>query len=265
MMTYALPAHGIAQVFARRVWPFRRNSQMLSRGPYWPEPPSKAIQFEAVSQLRDQNVRVINSECIAPEILTAAGYRQIMTPASVAVIDLRHGRDVRRALMSIKWRNALRKAEATELRMRVRPYQHASDKWVLDEDAKQQNERGYRALPGEVTQAFSIMNKGQAVIVTASLATVPIAAMIFLKHGDAATYHIGWTSSEGRAHNAHNMCLVTAADALEALGTNVLDLGSIDTVSAPGLARFKLGAGAQIKTLGGTWLHLPGFRRHQFS
>jgi hypothetical protein len=50
-------------------------------------------------------------------------------------------------------------------------------------------------------------------------------------------------------------------DALENLGTQVLDLGSVDTVSAPGLARFKLGAGAQVKSLGGTWLHLPGFRR----
>ncbi|MDE0851674.1 MAG: GNAT family N-acetyltransferase [Yoonia sp.] len=261
MTTYALPAHGTAQVFTRRIRPFRRNFQMLSRGPYWPEPPSKALQFEAVSQLRDQNVRLINAESITPELLTAAGYRQIMTPTSVAVMDLQHGPDVRRALMSIKWRNALRKAESAELRMHVRPYRHVSDKWVLDADAKQQAKRGYRALPGEVTQAFSIMNKDQVIIVTASLVSVPIAAMIFLRHGDAATYHIGWTSTKGRAHNAHNMCLVTAMDALENLGTQVLDLGSVDTVSAPGLARFKLGAGAQVKSLGGTWLHLPGFRR----
>jgi hypothetical protein len=168
---------------------------MLSRGPYWPEPPGKALQFEVVSQLRDQNVRLINAESIAPELLTAAGYRQIMTPASVAVMDLRHGPDVRRALMSIKWRNALRKAESAELRMHVRPYRHVSDKWVLDADAKQQAERGYRALPGQVTQAFPLMNKNQVIIVTASLVSVPIAAMIFLRHGDATTYHIGWTST----------------------------------------------------------------------
>jgi hypothetical protein len=261
MTTYALPGFGTAQVFSRRVWPFRRNFQMMSRGPFWSQPPSERQHFEAICHLRDLNVRVINAEDTDPALLTAAGYRQIMTPASVAVMDLRHGPDVRRALMSIKWRNALRKAESAELRIAARPYQHNSDKWLLDEDEKQQAARGYRALPGAVTQAYSVMNRGQAIIVTASKVAVPIAAMIFLRHGTAATYHIGWTSLAGRACNAHNLCLATAMDALETLGTEVLDLGPIDTDTSPGIARFKLGAGAHVKTLGGTWLYLPCFKK----
>lgn len=261
MSTYDLPSGGTAQVFSRRLFPFRNPLKILSRGPFWPEPGPEKAQFDALCTLRDDKVRIINAEDIAPAILTAAGYRQIMTPASVAVMDLRHGPDVRRALMSIKWRNALRKAEAADLRMSVRGYQNTTDKWLLDEDEKQQAARGYRALPGTVTQAYSVMNKGQAIIVAASRVAVPIAAMIFLRHGSAATYHVGWTSDEGRACNAHNLCLATAMDRLEQLGTQVLDLGSIDTVASPGIARFKLGAGAQLKTLGGTWLHLRGFRR----
>lgn len=261
MTTYDLSGGGSAQVFTRRLFPFRRPLKMLSRGPFWPEPVTDDIRHAALCKLRDANVRIINAEDIAPPVLTAAGYRQIMTPASVALMDLRHGPDVRRALMSIKWRNALRKAEAADLRMTTRAYQNTTDRWLLDEDEKQQAARGYRALPGTVTQAYSVMNKGQAIIVTASRVAVPIAAMIFLRHGSAATYHVGWTSDEGRACNAHNLCLATAMDELENLGTQVLDLGSIDTVVSPGLARFKLGAGAQVKTLGGTWLHLGLFRR----
>lgn len=261
MTSYFLPEDGSAQVFSRQVWPFRNPFKMMSRGPFWPTPPSEKAQFDAICMLRDENVRVINAEDVAPAILIAAGYRQIMTPASVAVMDLRHGPDVRRALMSIKWRNALRKAESADLRISTRSYQNTTDKWLLDEDEKQQATRGYRALPAAVTQAYSVMNKGQAIIVTASRVAVPIAAMIFLRHGSAATYHIGWTSDEGRACNAHNLCLATAMDSLQDLGTDVLDLGSIDTVTSPGIARFKLGAGAQVKTLGGTWLHLGCFRK----
>jgi hypothetical protein len=37
-----------------------------------------------------------------------------------------------------------------------------------------------------------------------------------------------------------------------------LDLGTVDTENAPGLARFKIGSGAQIRSLGGTWLRIPG-------
>lgn len=256
-----LPGHGTAQVLSRRMRPFRKPLKLVSRGPYWPELPSAALQYEAITTLRDQGVRVINAEDTSPQIMRAAGFRQIMTPASIGVLQLGHGPDVRRNLMSMKWRNALRKAETQNLRIEVRPYHHGIDKWVLDENEKQQMAKGFRALPSEVTQAFAIMNKGEVMIVTAARHAVPIAAMIFLRHGSVATYHVGWSSLEGRARNAHNLCLACAADQLEQDGVKLLDMGAIDTCSAPGLARFKIGVGAQVKQLGGTWLHLRCFRR----
>jgi hypothetical protein len=44
---------------------------------------------------------------------------------------------------------------------------------------------------------------------------------------------------------------------LWAEGVRWLDLGSVDTEKAPGLARFKLGTGAELKRLGATMLVLP--------
>lgn len=261
MQTLQLPGRGSAQILTRRLRPFRKTLKQVVRGPYWQTPPSPALQHEALVLLRDAGVRVIEVEDIQPDVLKAAGYRQIMTPSSVGSLTLGHGPDVRRNLMSIKWRNALRKAQASDLRLEIRPYNHGVDKWILDEDRKQQARKGYRGLPPEVTQAFAIMNQDQATIVTAAKHAVPIAAMVFLRHGTAATYHIGWSSAEGRAHNAHNLCLASAADHFEAQGTHVIDLGCIDTDAAPGLARFKIGAGAQVKQLGGKWLHLRCFKR----
>jgi len=242
MQTIKLPGNGIAQVFSRRIWPSHRSFKMISRGPSWKDLPSEKLQHE----------------------LKAAGFRQIMTPSHIGVLTLGHGPDVRRNLMSIKWRNALRKTEAQNLRVEMRDYHHSIDKWILDEDAKQQAIKGYRALPAAVTQAFAIMNKGQAKVVTVARHAVPIAVMIFLRHGNVATYHVGWSSAEGRACNAHNLCLAHAADRLEIAGAEIIDMGSIDTIAAPGLARFKIGVGAQIKQLGGTWLHLRCFRRRRW-
>jgi hypothetical protein len=49
-----------------------------------------------------------------------------------------------------------------------------------------------------------------------------------------------------------------AADDLAARGHVRLDLGTVDTEAAPGLARFKLAVGATVHPLGGSWLGLPG-------
>ena len=80
--------------------------------------------------------------------------------------------------------------------------------------------------------------------------------MLFLKHGTGATYHVGWTSDAGRKASAHNLILATAATRLAETGVTRLDLGTIDTENAPGLARFKLGSGAKPARTGGTWLGL---------
>jgi hypothetical protein len=44
-------------------------------------------------------------------------------------------------------------------------------------------------------------------------------------------------------------------------GITRLDLGTLDTEAAPGLARFKLGSGAAARALGGTWLWWPPLAR----
>jgi lipid II:glycine glycyltransferase (peptidoglycan interpeptide bridge formation enzyme) len=84
-----------------------------------------------------------------------------------------------------------------------------------------------------------------------------IAAMLFARHGASATYLIGATSDRGRTTCAHHLILATACDLLRGEGVGWIDLGQIDTEANPGLARFKLGAGARLHPLGGSWLRLP--------
>ena len=84
--------------------------------------------------------------------------------------------------------------------------------------------------------------------------------MLFLTHDATATSQIGWTTDEGRTHAAHNLLLAQAYENLSKRRLKRLDLGTVDTINAPALARFKIGACATIRPLGSTWAALPLWR-----
>ena len=76
---------------------------------------------------------------------------------------------------------------------------------------------------------------------------------VLIRHGVSATYFVSWTSPEGRRCNAHNLLLWRGIKALAKSGTTSLDLGGLNTASAPGIARFKLGLRPEVFTLAGTF------------
>jgi lipid II:glycine glycyltransferase (peptidoglycan interpeptide bridge formation enzyme) len=81
-----------------------------------------------------------------------------------------------------------------------------------------------------------------------------IAAMMFLIHGEAATYQVGWTSDKGRDLHAHNLILWRGMEELKARGIRTLDLGGVNTIRSAGIARFKMSTGGQVITLAGTYI-----------
>jgi hypothetical protein len=224
----------------------RGRVRLVSRGPVWEAPCGPDVQRRALRQLaRWPGLTIATPE--AP--VQGFGLMPLVTSLHHAVWDL--GPDLR-AGMAGKWRNRLVAAERAGVRVKA-GNRATLDRLILQE-AQQRQERGYRSLSPGFTQALP---DGALRIWEWRQAGDMAAAMAFVRHGSSATYHLGWASDAARGQGVHAVMLAAAATALRAEGVRWLDLGSVDTDRAPGLARFKLGTGAALRQLGATCLVLP--------
>lgn len=220
--------------------------RLVSRGPVWTKTCTVADQRRALRQL----ARWPGLTIATPEVpLQGLGLIPLVTPMHHAVWRL--GPDLVAGLAG-KWRNRL--TAAWRSAVRLQPGTHATLERLIAEEAVQRSKRGYRslppgftrALPSEALRLWEWRWNGETA-----------AAMAFVRHGGSATYHLGWASEAARQMGVHAAMLVAAATALHGEGVEWLDLGSVDTDRAPGLARFKLGTGAFLRRLGPTVLVLP--------
>ena len=182
---------------------------------------------------------------------TRTGGLKVARGAKLAIIDIKPEDDARASLHQ-KWRNQLKKAEASPLTLLDQPLDQTKHAWFLEAERRQQKQRGYQNYPSPVLLAYAAANKGKARLVSAVIAGKPAAAMLVLRHGRMATYQAGVTTPLGRKHCAHNLILWRIIQEMRKKGVDQLDLGRADL--SPGLQRFKLGAGARVEQLPGSYL-----------
>ncbi len=203
---------------------------------------------------------LLSPEHPSPE-LARLGALPLMTPASVAMLDLSGNTQSRRARLQQKWRNRLNQAEQSDLRITRQNMPLDAGHWLLQADVSLQKARGYRSWPIGLTLAYAKANPGQAKLFQAFRGKDIVAGILIFTHGDRATYHIAHSTEAGKACNAHNLLMWSAMEWLATKSMHSLDLGVINTEDAEGLARFKLGTGARVNTLGGTWIYWPPLGR----
>lgn len=224
----------------------RGGMRLVSRGPVWDEDVTEGEQRQALRRL----ARWPGLTLVTPEAPVAGfGLIPLVTPMHHAIWDL--GPDLR-AGMARNWRGHLAKAERSGLRIK-RGDRRALEALIRAE-AAQRVTRRYQALP----QAFSLALPEAALRIWEWRQGGEMqAAMCFVVHGRSANYHLSWGSEMARAAGVHGLMLARAAEALRAERVRWLDLGSVDSERAPGLALFKLGTGALLRRLGATCLVLP--------
>ena len=225
----------------------RFGLNFAARGPIWQS------SFHDAGELKRSKLRLVNSNGGDAKSLRAAGFKQLMTPAHVAELAL--DRDLERH-MAPKWRNIWRRAQHSPLKIYNEPFDSAKHQWLLKADLAQQKQKRFRALPHAIIHGYSAIAPYNVSVWTAKSQGDTVAGMFFIRHGKCATYHLGWSNDVGRKHAAHHRMLIAAAQDFANTGVVQLDLGTVDTHSAPGLARFKIGTGANIRPLGGSWLRM---------
>lgn len=237
-----------------RALPFGATLRAALRGPVWTLRSSEADRALALRQLHEDGVHLI--EAGAPEPgLRHAGFGMVMTPGATCRLDIA-AEDWRLAIHP-KWEASLRRARKAAVRIEALPFDDAPAAWLMRAEADLRRSRGFRSIAAPLARAIHARAPEALDLRIARTGSEILAAMLFVRHGDAATYLMGATSDAGREVCAHHLILNDAAETLRAAGLASIDLGQVDTVGNPGLTRFKLGTGAQLTPLGGSWIRLP--------
>ncbi|GAB5446579.1 MAG: hypothetical protein Gyms2KO_14520 [Gymnodinialimonas sp.] len=249
---------------ARRALVLRRKLRVVGDMALLSRAELKVSQDEA-AELRHHlgaSHLVVNAETDEDaRALAAAGFHRIFAPRVLAELPLDPSADVMAARLSQKWRNRLRHGQSQGLVIRRRPMPPDKRYWLFKAEALQSIRKWYQPLPPEMIAAMAACKPGAVQVFTAYHLGRRVAAMLFLRHGKEATYQIGWSTPEGRKLSAGPACMWRAMLELQAMGTERIDLGAADKSLAPGLAHFKRGTGADLRTLGGTWIDTTWTRR----
>ncbi len=251
----------MAQLLHRR-WLKLFPVTLLLRGPTgYPE--SCGISYQSMMEQLQAAMPVSASRCIIappPEQSLTHPFRQVATGEAIALWDIAAATDVLWARMQPKWRASLKQAEQTGLKL-TGSSEPAEMQWLLAAEQAKQRERRYRNLPPEFASLYARLSAEPTPIVhlAACHGQEPVAAQLYLLHGNTASYFISWTGEAGRKQGAGHWLLYQAAQHLREKGIRHIDLGQIDTVHQPGLARFKLGTGADILQFPGFYMRMPRF------
>jgi len=252
----------LAQFIGRR-WAGVASLLLCSRGPIWTQPLSPADKAQVYRRLRASlpalrpRFAFFTPDEEAGDGLGLSSWRRVMTGYSTVTLDLTQSREQLRAGLDGKWRNRLVAAEAAGLTVQRLGANPAQWRWLLEQEEAMREQRGVEGLPSGFIERYIQARKSAAQTVLTLRADHQgerVAAMMFLLHGTAATYQVGWSDDTGRRLNAHNFLLWQAIEALQQRGVRLLDLGGVNTQRSAGIARFKLGTGGRVLTLAGTYL-----------
>ncbi|NBQ91788.1 MAG: GNAT family N-acetyltransferase [Betaproteobacteria bacterium] len=257
------PWLGAAQFIVQRL-PWFVRFTFCQGGPLWASDAPLALQCEAVDVIRHtlplgkpRMALFSPAEDVSTDKHALSHRVRLASGRSTVLLDLTRPEAERRAALEQRWRNRLHAAERSLLKVRVCGSKTSDYEWLVQAEASQRKTRGYLSLPMGFVPAFQNAHRkpSQALLtLAAELQNQRCAGMMFLVHGSTATYHLGWSDETGREHSAHNRLLWQACTLLAERGVRQLDLGGVNTLSNPGLARFKLGSGGRVVTWAGTYV-----------
>jgi lipid II:glycine glycyltransferase (peptidoglycan interpeptide bridge formation enzyme) len=254
----------IAQAqFIVRKWGRLGAVALCTRGPIWSKdlsPDAQAIVYKAMK--KSLPLTGIRFMAVTPEVPESQAHglrpmRRIMSGMSTVMLDIGVPMADLRMQLEGRWRSSLVSAEASALSVQRVGTNVGQYRWLLENEMQQRVDKHLEGLPLPFFDHYVQSRKQPAkniLTLRADVGRDRVAAMLFLLHGEAATYQIGWTTEQGRDLNAHHLILWRAIEELQNRGIRILDLGGVNTVRSAGVARFKMRTGGKVLTLAGTYI-----------
>ena len=252
---------GLAQCVVRRFGNLG-GVALCTRGPLWLQALSGKDKAHAYRRLRQTlPVKGLRFLFVTPDEpsgdnLGLSSIKRVMTGYSTALLDLTPDMPDLRAGLEKRFRHRVGGAEKSDLTVHRVGTNVGQYRWLMDAEQQQRDNRGLQGMPLHFVDAYIASRKqpgNNVLTLRADIGRNRVAGMMFLLHGQAATYQIGWTNDAGRDAYAHNLLLYKGMEALKERGIRSLDMGGINTGRSAGIARFKITSGAQVVTLAGTF------------
>ncbi len=250
---------GYVQILEAGIFKNVVHAILLDRGPIWCKGFGSAEDFTAfISEFSKhfpgrlgRKIRFIPET--PPEhaqILKQSGFKPIGQNYQTIWLNLRPPIETLHKNLKKNWRADLKKAENLKT---IWSDEGHNFSWLMKNYEQDKRNKGYDgvSLKTMVHLAAEFSRGKNMLIGTALFDEKPIAAIVILTHGNAATYQLGYTSETGRKTHAHHLLLWQAIENLKQRGINDFDLGGINEDTAKGVKRFKMGMGGKIvETLG---------------
>jgi hypothetical protein len=257
---------GLVQVLERTLLRVIRVVH-IHRGPLWLEPrPAPEIQIAALAELRrtfpggltrwTSFLPELPAGAESNRLLAAAGFHRLAEPGYRTLwLDLAPPVPVLRAQLAGNWRNHLKQAERSGLTVEADSEARALP-WLVERHLADKKARRYRGPSGPLVIRLrnALYRDGNVLLLRALAEGEPVAGILLLRHGDSATWLIGWSGAQGRRLGAHTLLLWQAVERLKAAGTRWFDLGGINPDHAPGVTVFKRGVRGEEVELAGRYV-----------
>lgn len=249
---------GLVQMFEAGILWNMLHAVIIDRGPLWFDGFGNAMhvkcffdelnrQFPARTGRRRRILPETEDGPTAQKMIAQTGLHFVSKGYETIWLELEPPAESLRADMKANWRNKLSKAERADIAVEWDAAGAHVD-WLVGIYAGDKAARGYAGPSPTLLRRYAplLAARGDLLVGRALQNNMPIAFVLFARHGRSATYLCGWSSPEGRETAAHHRLLWEGALVLKQQGIKELDLGGSNDESAQGIKTFKEGFGGRV-------------------
>jgi len=267
-------AIGLAQFLIRDI-PFIGGVARLNRGPIiiknYKVKNEQTLLIEIVRALLIESKKrrwwlvrfapeIYNSRFIDKSLKELGLKKMSLPPFASGLIDLKFNEDELLMRLKKKWRYCLRKGELNKISTIPTTENNHNIEVLLKNYNLLQKKQKFVGISSSLIKSlakqksvdweFSLLISDEFNVKNPNS---PLAMLVYIRHGDTATYLIGITTNEGKSLNINYALLWRAILRAKKDGCKWFDIGGLNSTTPEGIRHFKKGLNSELYDLTGEW------------